>query len=157
MGTPPSLDQLPPAPLDTVNTRGPYFQASGVTFEESATDMLIVRPDGSTLAGGFPYTVRLINGSNNQVRSGQTSATGVYRMGGLTLGLYALADLVRGVRTRAIDRGPWIALAAAVVAMFLNPYGMRGVVFLWELRTRLEFKGMSDVCAVARSVASSGR
>jgi len=55
-----------------------------------------------------------------------------------TLGLYALADLVRGLRARAIDRGPWIALAAAVVTMFLNPYGMRGVAFLWELRTRLE-------------------
>ena len=50
----------------------------------------IVRPDGSTLAGGFPYTVRLINGSSNQVRGGQTSSAGLYRTGGLAPGLYML-------------------------------------------------------------------
>jgi hypothetical protein len=54
------------------------------------------------------------------------------------LGLYALATLVRGLRRPPLDRTPWIALAAACVALFVNPYGIEGVRFLWELRTRIE-------------------
>ena len=56
----------------------------------------------------------------------------------VVLGLYAAASLVRGVRARRIDWLPWIALALATGVMFLNPYGARGVAFLWDLRTRLQ-------------------
>ena len=54
------------------------------------------------------------------------------------LGLYALANLVTGDPARRRDRAPWVALAAATAVMFLNPYGLEGVRFLWELRTRIE-------------------
>jgi hypothetical protein len=51
----------------------------------------ILRPDGSTLAGGFPYTLKLINGATaTQVKTGNTNATGQYRSAGLALGLYVL-------------------------------------------------------------------
>jgi hypothetical protein len=48
----------------------------------------IVRPDGSTLAGGFPYSVRLLNGANNGAREGRTDGAGNFRMSGLALGTY---------------------------------------------------------------------
>ncbi len=32
---------------------------------------------------------------------------------------------------------PWAALGGSAVALFLNPYGWRGVEFLWQLRTRM--------------------
>jgi hypothetical protein len=51
----------------------------------------ILRPDGSTLAGGFPYTLKFINGAKAvEVRSDRTSPTGQYRSAGLRLGLYLL-------------------------------------------------------------------
>jgi hypothetical protein len=55
--------------------------------------------------------------------------------GPATLGLYATCSLL-SARTRTRD--PWIALAAVSAAMLANPYGLRGVAFLWELRTRLD-------------------
>jgi hypothetical protein len=51
---------------------------------------MIVRPDGSTLAGGFPYTVRLVNGAVNQGRTGQSTTVGSYRMASLPLGSYVI-------------------------------------------------------------------
>lgn len=54
------------------------------------------------------------------------------------LGLYALSNLVAGDPARRRDRAPWSTLAAATAVMFLNPYGLEGVRFLWDLRTRIE-------------------
>jgi tetratricopeptide (TPR) repeat protein len=54
------------------------------------------------------------------------------------LGLYAGASLVAGLRRRAVDPAPWLALAGATAVMFLNPYGARGVAFLWDLQTRIQ-------------------
>jgi hypothetical protein len=54
------------------------------------------------------------------------------------LGLYAAISLIGGLRRRAVDPAPWLALAGATAVMFLNPYGARGVLFLWELHTRIQ-------------------
>lgn len=54
------------------------------------------------------------------------------------LGLYAVTNLVAGDPARRRDRTPWTALAGAIAVMFLNPYGIEGVRFLWDLRTRIE-------------------
>lgn len=54
------------------------------------------------------------------------------------LGLYAAATLIGGLRRRAFDPAPWLVLAAATAVMFLNPYGARGVLFLWELQSRIQ-------------------
>jgi hypothetical protein len=54
------------------------------------------------------------------------------------LGLYASASLIEGLRRRKIDAAPWLTLAAAMAVMFLNPYGVRGVAFLWNLHTRIQ-------------------
>jgi tetratricopeptide (TPR) repeat protein len=60
-------------------------------------------------------------------------------LGIAVLGLFAGASLVTGLlRRRAFDPAPWLALAGAAAVMFLNPYGARGVLFLWELHTRLQ-------------------
>jgi len=48
----------------------------------------VVRPDGSTLAGGFPYSVRLLNGASNAAREGRTDGAGNFRIAGLALGTY---------------------------------------------------------------------
>jgi len=59
--------------------------------------------------------------------------------GPAVLGLYAVCDTaVRLARRRAPDPAPWAALALGVAALFANPYGARGVAFMWELRTRIE-------------------
>jgi hypothetical protein len=50
----------------------------------------IVRPDQSTLAGGFPYTVRLLNGAMNERRSGVSDEAGNFRMNGLSVGRHLL-------------------------------------------------------------------
>lgn len=49
----------------------------------------IVRPDGTTLANGFPYSIRQIRGGALE-RSGSTSATGAYRRAGLPVGGYVI-------------------------------------------------------------------
>jgi hypothetical protein len=54
------------------------------------------------------------------------------------LGLNAAASLATGLERRRFERAPWFALAGAIAALFLNPYGARGVVFLWSLRTRIQ-------------------
>jgi hypothetical protein len=54
------------------------------------------------------------------------------------LGLYAATSLITGVRARSVDRTPWFALAAACGVTLLNPYGVAGLEFLWQLRTRVE-------------------
>lgn len=59
---------------------------------EPAGDVLglIVRPDGTTLAGGFPYSVVQISGPAIQRISGETSDAGAYRSNGLPLGVYMI-------------------------------------------------------------------
>jgi len=54
------------------------------------------------------------------------------------LGLYAATSLMSGLRRRAFDPAPWLALAGATAVMFLNPYGAQGVLFLWNLQTRIQ-------------------
>jgi hypothetical protein len=54
------------------------------------------------------------------------------------LGLYAATSLIGGLRRRLVDPAPWLALAGATAVMFLNPYGARGVLFLWDLESRIE-------------------
>ncbi len=49
----------------------------------------IVRPDGTTLAGGFPYTLRQLRGGRYSVSAG-SDAQGAYRQNGLPLGTYSL-------------------------------------------------------------------
>jgi hypothetical protein len=56
-------------------------------------------------------------------------------LGPAVLGLYALSNLATARRR---DPAPWIVLGLTLAALFLNPYGGRGVAFLWHLRTRLE-------------------
>ena len=73
-----------------ITSNGQVVDVGIILKPAGAVKGTIVRPDGSTLAGGFPYTVRLVNGSTNQVKSGQTSPAGLYRTGGLALGLYVL-------------------------------------------------------------------
>jgi Tetratricopeptide repeat len=55
--------------------------------------------------------------------------------GPAVLGLYALSTLFT---PRRRTWAPWIALGLGLLALLANPYGARGVLFLWELRTRLE-------------------
>lgn len=50
----------------------------------------VVRPDGTTLAGGFPYTLRQLSGNGDESRDASTSGTGGYRQDGLPLGHYLL-------------------------------------------------------------------
>lgn len=50
----------------------------------------IVRPDGTTLAGGFPYKISQIQGPAIPVITGVTSDTGSYRNNGLPLGEYII-------------------------------------------------------------------
>jgi hypothetical protein len=59
-------------------------------------------------------------------------------LGIVVLALYAGASLVGGLRRGAVDRAPWLALTAATAIMFLTPYGVHGVVFLWNLHTRIQ-------------------
>ncbi len=69
-------------------------------------------------------------------------------------GAYAAAGLL-GARRR--DPAPWIALGGSVVALFLNPYGWRGVEFLWLLRTRLSAENVfGESIAELRSPFGSG-
>lgn len=53
-------------------------------------------------------------------------------------GLYALSGLASRDPARRWDRVPWLALAASAGVMLLNPYGLEGLRFLWDLRTRIE-------------------
>src|SRR5689334_2175736 len=50
-------------------------------------------------------------------------------LGIAVMGLHAAASLVSGLRRRAFDAGPWLALLANALVMFLNPYGVEGVLF----------------------------
>ncbi len=69
-------------------------------------------------------------------------------------GAYAAAGLV-GARRR--DPAPWIALGASAVALFVNPYGWRGVEFLWLLRTRLSAENVfGETIAELRSPFGAG-
>ncbi len=50
----------------------------------------IVRPDGTTLADGFPYTLQQLSGAGNETRSANTLNTGNYRADGLPIGHYVI-------------------------------------------------------------------
>lgn len=50
----------------------------------------IVRPDGTTLAGGFPYEIRQIGGGDYRDAMRQTSPEGSYARAGLPLGRYLI-------------------------------------------------------------------
>lgn len=59
--------------------------------------------------------------------------------GPAVLALYALAGLL-GERRR--DRRPWIALGLSLLALCMNPYGLRGVAFMLHLGTRMESENL---------------
>lgn len=59
-------------------------------------------------------------------------------LGIAVVGLFAAASLVKGIRDRRVDYAPWIVLAANTGVMFLNPYGAEGVLFLWNLHSRIQ-------------------
>jgi len=64
-----------------------------VTVTLKATGVVrgtIVRPDGTTFAGGFPYKVAPINSPLARVREDRTDGVGAYRMAGLPIGSYIL-------------------------------------------------------------------
>ena len=56
----------------------------------------------------------------------------------VVLALYAATSFIAGARKRAFDPMPWLALVAATAVLFLNPYGLEGVRFLWNLQTRIQ-------------------
>ncbi len=71
------------APGEQVNvviTLGPAGSVTGT----------VVRPDGTTLADGFPYTVQQLSGAGNEHRSANTLNTGNYRADGLPIGHYVI-------------------------------------------------------------------
>ena len=52
------------------------------------------------------------------------------------LGIAVLA-LYAVIRGRRVDAAPWLALAGAAGVMFLNPYGVRGLLWQWSLGERI--------------------
>lgn len=66
--------------IDVLVTLGP----AGAVFGT------IVRPDGSTLANGFPYQIRRISGGASVSRDAQTTSAGAFRQSGLPVGTYLL-------------------------------------------------------------------
>lgn len=68
--------------------------------------------------------------------------------GPAVMGAYAACDaaqralpqptLLPARRTRAAAWAPWLAFAATALALCCTPYGLEGVRFLWDLRTRLD-------------------
>src|SRR4051812_27381367 len=59
-------------------------------------------------------------------------------LGIAVMGLHAASSLVGGLRRRDVDFAPWLALGADTLVLFLNPYGMEGVLFLWNLHSRVQ-------------------
>lgn len=59
-------------------------------------------------------------------------------LGIAVMGVYAAASLAGRLRRRAFDAAPWLVLLADTLVMFLNPYGVQGVLFLWDLRSRIQ-------------------
>jgi len=78
--------------VDVVVTLGPAAAVFGT----------IVRPDGTTLANGFPYSVRRLSGGASANRNAHTSNTGAFRQNGLPLGQYMLTAYDAG-QDRYID------------------------------------------------------
>ncbi|MBK8286633.1 MAG: carboxypeptidase regulatory-like domain-containing protein [Ahniella sp.] len=79
-GTTTAVIATPGQQVDVLVTLGSAGQVFGT----------IVRPDGTTLAEGFPYTVRRLSGGSSESRSAHTSNTGAFRQNGLPLGQYLL-------------------------------------------------------------------
>jgi hypothetical protein len=60
-------------------------------------------------------------------------------LGIAVLGLYAGASWIGDLRRRrSVDPAPLLALVGGTAVMFLNPYGPGGVLFLWDLHTRIQ-------------------
>jgi hypothetical protein len=72
----------------TLSNSGDIVTASVSLPSAGAIKGTIVRPDGSTLAGGFPFTVKLLNGAVNPPKAGMSNSVGDYRAAGLALGTY---------------------------------------------------------------------
>ncbi|SHG67376.1 carboxypeptidase regulatory-like domain-containing protein [Massilia sp. CF038] len=70
----------------TLDENGAVLPVTLVLPPAASIHGTIKRPDGSTLAAGFPYNVKLLNGSFNQTRAGRTDAAGNFRIGALALG-----------------------------------------------------------------------
>lgn len=56
----------------------------------------------------------------------------------LVLGAWALTTTITRRREPETVRLTWLVLLAAAVVLMANPYGIQGVKFLWNLRTRLQ-------------------
>lgn len=52
--------------------------------------------------------------------------------------LFPHAPVSRGVPSPLAEAAPWITLAVTLAVLWANPYGLEGVRFLWNLRTRLD-------------------
>ncbi|MBL8297757.1 MAG: carboxypeptidase regulatory-like domain-containing protein [Rhodanobacteraceae bacterium] len=74
----------------TVGSSGQPVEASVVLGAAGGVHGRVVRPDGTTLAGGFPYEIRQIGGGDYRDGLRQTSAEGSYVRAGLPLGRYLI-------------------------------------------------------------------
>ncbi|WP_170113064.1 carboxypeptidase-like regulatory domain-containing protein [Ahniella affigens] len=86
----------------TISTPGEQIDVVVTLGSAGAVFGTIVRPDNSTLAGGFPYQIRRLSGGSSANRSGSTSAAGGFRQSGLPLGQYLLTAYDAG-QDRYID------------------------------------------------------
>jgi hypothetical protein len=88
-------DNLPDHTLDGENTvtlsnNGDILNVDVTLKPAGAISGTVVRPDKSTLSGGFPYSLKLLNGTVNPPRTGLTDDVGNFRMGGVGVGRYLL-------------------------------------------------------------------
>ncbi|UXI70673.1 carboxypeptidase-like regulatory domain-containing protein [Tahibacter amnicola] len=74
----------------SIQQYGDHIQVTATLLPAGAVHGTIVRPDGSTLAGGFPFSIQQIRGDGANGRNGVTAGVGNYRVGGLPLGTYLL-------------------------------------------------------------------
>ena len=86
-----SAQELSGAVTATVTQPNQQVQAEIVLAAAGSVSGLIVRPDGTTLANGFPVEVLQLSGVGNYRSSQlQTTTTGSYRAAGLGLGTYLI-------------------------------------------------------------------
>ncbi|WP_133822062.1 carboxypeptidase-like regulatory domain-containing protein, partial [Tahibacter aquaticus] len=74
----------------TVSSSGQQVAVRVVLGAAGSVHGRIVRPDGTTLAGGFPYEIRQIGGGDYRDATRQTSPEGNYVRAGLPLGRYLI-------------------------------------------------------------------
>ncbi|MDQ1832630.1 carboxypeptidase-like regulatory domain-containing protein [Massilia scottii] len=75
----------------TVANAGDISSATVTLQAAGSVKGSIVRANGSTLAGGFPYTVNLVGAPSMDARKGRTDEVGDYRTDGLAPGRYLVA------------------------------------------------------------------